>query len=607
MKKKALIVIIPLLISLILTGCKESSSLNNGDFDVSKLPSIAILEKGDEAEAAKLIKRNIVKITNQIDDKTKIVGTGFFIKEGYLLTNSHIVDILGDITIEYHDGTKQNAYLYSNSIKYDLALLKVENIKANALTFSSSESMDITNDVLGAGFIYNFAGEASVSKGILSARRSSDVLTYLQSDISIDSGASGGPLFNSHAGIIGINTFVTENRTFTLSLSSESVELLIQILLDDPNTEYLTTNRPSNAINSILVEVGYTDNKELELYNDSKLIKVSSKEHEDELEKYKENNYDNNKAQEGPKYYCEDGYSLFDKKCFKRTTYNANIRYDECKSGYTKIDDSHCKKTYTEKAKASYYCSGILTENNTCIEKVLQVSGESKSERWGSCPSGKTCYDLGNDRATNTTNKKFVGELICPSGSIKISSTVNYIWNGEELTKSNIKTWNSKEPGAHIAHDPDGTVYYEDTNSVLTMCAKSYDAKNNVYTLYTYDDLKNSACINGGTFKANSNNQGFYCLLSTSIHMYAWDPVCTDSAFSWIKANDTYYCGRYVDEEHKVDPVYNCEKGSMQYDGKTCLIEESYTLSPSYSCNDNDNLQGTLCIKNEIIDAKQTN
>ena len=606
MRKKSVIILILITLVFTIVGCgTKNNNIKNDDFEVSKLASIQILEKSNEAEAAKIIKNNIVRITNQVNDTTKIVGTGFFIKEGYLLTNSHIVDIAGDITIEYNDGTKQNAFLYSNSIEYDIALLKVEDIKVKALPFVSSETMDITNDVLGAGFIYNFAGEASVSKGILSARRNTEILNYLQSDLSIDSGASGGPLFNSQAGVIGVNTFVTENRTFTLTLSSESTQLIIDILLDEPNAEYLTTERPGNAINSILVEIGYTSDESLELYNDSELIRINNEENKGGKEEHKGNNSDNNTSKVEYEYYCEDGYSLLHKKCIKQSIYDAKVNYGECKSNYTKFNSYQCKKTYVEDAKATYYCTGTLTADNTCIEKVLEVSGESKQERWGSCPKGKTCYDLGNDRATNTTNKKFVSELVCPSGSTKITTNIKFVWNGEEITQDNIKTWNTRAPGAQIAYDPDGTVYYSDVDSVLSMCAKEYDNENHVYILYTYEELKNIACKNGGTFKANTNNQGFYCLISTSIHRYAWDPVCHDSAYSWIQSGNTYYCGRYIDQEYTVAPNYNCENGAMQADGKTCLVEEIYDLSPSYTCDNGDTLQGMMCVKNEIIAAQK--
>lgn len=602
------IIIISIIVILIISTIVTFVFLKNKEknIEVVELNYIDALSKDDEATAAKIIKENIVRITNQIDEDTNIIGTGFFTKEGYLVTNSHIVDIEGTISIEYANGDTSDAYLYANSIDYDIAILKVPSIKVKALPLGLSSNKEVTNEVLAAGYIYNFKGEASVSKGIISAKRNHNAITYIQSDLSIDTGSSGGPLFDAKGYVIGINTFVTENRTFALSLSSESLTMIINALIDSQEIEYLTDTRPSNTINSILVEVGYTEDNDLELFNDKEKIKKSKRyKNKNQNNHNKENsNKEHQNNNHSPKkiYYCDPEYNLVGKKCVKQTTYPAINDYGKCKEGYIQ-QGQDCTKTTIIDAKANYDCNGTLTENNTCIEKVLEVSGESYQQRWGSCPAGKTCYDLGPDRATNTVYKKFVSELVCPSKAIKLSSNVNYVWNGEELTQSNIKHWSSSEPGAYIAHDPDGTVYYVDTSSVLSMCAKSYDQEKGVYTLYTYDDLKDIACKNGGTFKANTNNQGFYCLLSTSIHMYAWDPVCHDSAYSWIKDGNTYYCGRYNDWEHKVDPYYTCEEGS-QITEKKCQIQDNYRLPDNYKCNDNDTLNNNMCLKTEMIDAK---
>ena len=276
-----IIICITIIISTSLFLIKHNK--NKEDIIVSELDYVKALDTDDEVEAAKMIKNNIVRIINTIDNETKVIGTGFFIKEGYLVTNSHIVDIYGDITIEYNDRSTSKAYLYSNSIEYDIAVLKVENIKAKALLFGDSNKLDVTNSVLAAGFAYNFAGEASISKGIISSKRDFNEINYLQSDVSIDTGSSGGPLFTPKAEVVGMNTYVTENRTFTLSLSSETLNMILSVLLEKPTIEYLTEERQSTNINKVLVEVKYTDNENLELYNDKIIIERSAKKHKNEL------------------------------------------------------------------------------------------------------------------------------------------------------------------------------------------------------------------------------------------------------------------------------------------------------------------------------------
>ena len=110
-KYKVLIIIIILVIVFSFLCWFVFGNKGKEDIKVSKLMILEPLKTSNEAQAAKMIKENIVRIVNTIDGDTKIVGTGFFVKEGYLLTNSHIVDILGDISIIY-------AFSYLSITKY---------------------------------------------------------------------------------------------------------------------------------------------------------------------------------------------------------------------------------------------------------------------------------------------------------------------------------------------------------------------------------------------------------------------------------------------------------------------------------------------------------
>ena len=115
------------------------------------MEKIQVLNSDDSSEAAELIKKNIVKITNELDEDTKIVGTGFFHESGYLITNSHIVDIKGNIKIEYYDGTSTEAKLISNDITSDIALLYVEDALSHEKfmeTSSQKASSQIQDPVL---------------------------------------------------------------------------------------------------------------------------------------------------------------------------------------------------------------------------------------------------------------------------------------------------------------------------------------------------------------------------------------------------------------------------------------------------------------------------
>lgn len=191
----AAVLVIILLIILLIVLIKPKSTNepdNKSQNNVLTINEVTPLENGNSSEAAELIKQNIVKVTNKIGENTNIIGTGFFHKSGYLVTNSHIVDIKGTIEITYSDGTSSTASIYSNDITSDIALLKVEDNTKKAMYFGNTLSLKITDEVYAIGYPYALEGEASVSKGILSARRSAGGIEFLQSDISLNQGNSGG-------------------------------------------------------------------------------------------------------------------------------------------------------------------------------------------------------------------------------------------------------------------------------------------------------------------------------------------------------------------------------------------------------------------------------
>ena len=96
--------------------------------------------------------------------------------------------------------------------------------------YGETLSLNITDEVYAIGYPYALVGEASVSKGVLSARRSAGAIGFLQSDISLNIGNSGGPLINDKAELLGINTYATENASMGMSISSESLQEIIKVL-----------------------------------------------------------------------------------------------------------------------------------------------------------------------------------------------------------------------------------------------------------------------------------------------------------------------------------------------------------------------------------------
>lgn len=237
--------------------------------EVLGIEVVDTLNKADSTQAAKLIQDNTVRIINNINEKDSIFGTGFFHKSGYLITNSHVVDIKGDILVEYPDGVRSKATIVANNIISDLALLKVENSKGKALSFKSTIDLDLTSEVFALGYQYNLKGSSTITKGIVSAKRSASGIEFIQSDLSINPGASGGPLFNSYGELLGIITLADENASIAMAISSDSLDLLIDKMLSEKNVHYIQESRPQNALSSVLREVNY---KTSDLYNENKYL-----------------------------------------------------------------------------------------------------------------------------------------------------------------------------------------------------------------------------------------------------------------------------------------------------------------------------------------------
>ena len=189
------------------------------------------------------------------------------------------MDIQGEITIEYYDGQKDKATLVSNDISSDIAVLVVEKPKALAMKFANTLELKVTNEVWAVGYPYGFTGEASVSKGILSARRSAGGIEFLQTDMSLNTGFSGGPLVDKKGMLLGMNSFATENSTIGMAISAENLETIIEKLIENKADNYLEGERPQNVLGVVLKEIGHDTE---DLYNEKELIKTEDENQEKE-------------------------------------------------------------------------------------------------------------------------------------------------------------------------------------------------------------------------------------------------------------------------------------------------------------------------------------
>ncbi len=145
--------------------------------------------------------------------KQQSLGSGFIIdKDGFILTNNHVVDNAEEIKVKLADGREFKAKVVGRDKKTDLALIKISSLFKNLPTLSLGDSDRIrTGDwVLAVG--NPFGLEHTVTQGIISATGrvigSGPYDNFLQTDAPINPGNSGGPLVNLKGEVIGINTAI---------------------------------------------------------------------------------------------------------------------------------------------------------------------------------------------------------------------------------------------------------------------------------------------------------------------------------------------------------------------------------------------------------------
>jgi serine protease Do len=139
------------------------------------------------------------------------LGSGFVISaDGFILTNNHVVDKAKDIKVSFDDGRVLEAKLIGRSPEIDIALIKVEAEKLQAVTFGDSDVLEVGDWVMAIGNPFGLS--QTVTKGIVSAKgRVIGAGPYddlIQTDAAINPGNSGGPLFNTKGEVIGINTLI---------------------------------------------------------------------------------------------------------------------------------------------------------------------------------------------------------------------------------------------------------------------------------------------------------------------------------------------------------------------------------------------------------------
>ena len=144
--------------------------------------------------------------------QSSALGSGFIIDEkGIVVTNNHVIDGAEDIVVQVNGEKKFNAKVIGADPLSDIAVLQLDTKdKFIPVKFGDSDKARIGDWVIAIGNPFGLGG--TVTSGIISARNRSIGLSryedYIQTDASINSGNSGGPLFDMNGDVIGINTAI---------------------------------------------------------------------------------------------------------------------------------------------------------------------------------------------------------------------------------------------------------------------------------------------------------------------------------------------------------------------------------------------------------------
>ncbi len=163
------------------------------------------------------------------------VGSGFFISnDGAILTNHHVIEGASEIFVTMTDGREFKATIVGSDERTDVALIKIDLSGTPALPVGSAKNLKKGQWVLAIGSPFGL--ESTVTAGIVSAigRETGDYLPFIQTDVAVNPGNSGGPLLNLDGQVVGINAQIVSRSGGFMGISlaipiDEAMEVVSQL------------------------------------------------------------------------------------------------------------------------------------------------------------------------------------------------------------------------------------------------------------------------------------------------------------------------------------------------------------------------------------------
>ena len=172
----------------------------------------------------KILKNN----TQNRGFRIKGQGSGVvYNKQGYIVTNKHVIKNAGEIIIRLYDGSEYKAEVVGTDERSGIAVLRIDAENLTPASFGNSDSLELGEMVLAIGNPLGLG--QTVTSGIISAKGTSDLRItgfedFVQTDATINPDSYGGPLVNLNGEVVGISTMPPEQTAgyFGISLASSN-------------------------------------------------------------------------------------------------------------------------------------------------------------------------------------------------------------------------------------------------------------------------------------------------------------------------------------------------------------------------------------------------
>jgi len=154
--------------------------------------------------------------------RSQTLGSGFIVSEdGYVLTNAHVVEDADEVTVRLTDKREFKAKVVGADKRSDIALLKISAKGLPVVSIGDSSKLEVGEWVVAIGSPFGFTN--SISQGIVSAKERSlpgeNIVPFIQTDVPVNPGNSGGPLFNLNGEVVGINSQIYSRSGGYMGLS----------------------------------------------------------------------------------------------------------------------------------------------------------------------------------------------------------------------------------------------------------------------------------------------------------------------------------------------------------------------------------------------------